>query len=85
MSELITLSIWSGYVGFFVVLFVLKKQRKESAIWQKDVLMVTDSFEKEKTADGKDASWQVIKKMAARYIVQSLLKSRVSSCQSFIS
>jgi hypothetical protein len=62
VSELITLSIWSGYVGFFVVLFVLKKQRKESAIWQKDVPMVMDSFEKEKTVDGKAASWQVINK-----------------------
>ena len=85
MSELITLSIWSGYVGFFVVLFVLKNLRKEITVWQKDVPMVTDSFEKEKTADGKGALWQVIKKMAARYIVQSLLKSRASSCPSFIS
>lgn len=33
---------------------------------------------KEKTADGKDASWQVIKRMATRYTVRYLPRSRVS-------
>ena len=28
VSELITLSLWSGYVGFFVVLFVLKNRER---------------------------------------------------------
>ena len=42
VSELITLIFWSGYVGSFVVLFVLKKLRKERILWQKDVRQVTD-------------------------------------------
>ena len=75
-NKLITLAYWSGYVKVFVVLFVLKKQRKESAIWQKDVPMGMDLYEKEMTADGKVASLSDEKMMAARSIVPYLQKSR---------